>query len=122
MNYEAFADVAGKATKETFETMRKSFNGQKIDGSFKAINHIGRNYLGVGEAATRILKNNENFGTAIKNTFAKSVDKKGNVTKWNTGKIAGSFIGASVAGRVISGGGLTRDSQGNPNLIGVPFV
>lgn len=38
------------------------------------------------------------------------------------GAIAGSYMAASAAYRVASGGGITRDAQGNPNLIGIPFV
>ena len=42
--------------------------------------------------------------------------------KLNYGKIAGSYIGASAAMRVASGGGVTKDGNGNANLIGIPFV
>ena len=38
------------------------------------------------------------------------------------GRIAGSYMAASTAGRVISGGGLTRDRNGNPNFPGIPFI
>lgn len=38
------------------------------------------------------------------------------------GLIAGSFITVGAAGRILSGGGVTRDGQGNPNIIGLPFV
>lgn len=38
------------------------------------------------------------------------------------GAIAGSYIAASAVGRVATGGGLTRDRNGNSNIIGIPFV
>lgn len=41
---------------------------------------------------------------------------------WNYGAIAGSYMGVSAAYRVASGGGVTRDEGGNPNMIGIPFV
>lgn len=41
---------------------------------------------------------------------------------FNAGKIAGSFVGASAAARIATGGGLTRDRHGNTNIIGVPFI
>ena len=45
---------------------------------------------------------------------------------WNKtaigGTIAGGYMGVSAAGRVASGGGLYRDSDGNFDLIGIPFI
>lgn len=38
------------------------------------------------------------------------------------GTIAGSYMGVSTAGRIATGGGLYRDSNGNTNIIGVPFI
>lgn len=38
------------------------------------------------------------------------------------GSIAGSYMTAAAGYRIASGGGVTRDRHGNPNLIGVPFV
>ena len=40
----------------------------------------------------------------------------------NIRRAAGSFIAASAAARVASGGGAYKDRYGNPNLIGVPFI
>lgn len=42
--------------------------------------------------------------------------------KYNAGKIAGTFAGVSMAGRVVTGGGLYRDKNGNVNLPGIPFI
>ena len=40
----------------------------------------------------------------------------------NMMRAAGTFMTASAAARVVSGGGLYKDRYGNPNLIGVPFI
>ncbi len=40
----------------------------------------------------------------------------------NMMRAAGTFMTASAAARVASGGGLYKDRYGNPNLIGVPFI
>lgn len=36
--------------------------------------------------------------------------------------IAGGYMGLSAAGRIASGGGLYRDSDGNFDLMGIPFI
>lgn len=38
------------------------------------------------------------------------------------GRAAGTFMAASAAARVATGGGLYKDRYGNPNIIGVPFI
>lgn len=40
----------------------------------------------------------------------------------NIRRAAGTFMAASAAARIASGGGLYKDRYGNPNLIGVPFI
>jgi hypothetical protein len=51
----------------------------------------------------------------------------GNAHKNDDGSInwrraAGTFMTASAAARIASGGGVYKDRYGNPNLIGVPFI
>ena len=94
----------------------------------KAINPISKiaNFTGAVEAAGRVI-GGEGFPTAMRKTFGKySADGKtlleGDAAGWNVGKIAGSYIGAAAAGRVISGGGVYKDGRGNTNLVGIPFV
>ena len=50
--------------------------------------------------------------------------KKGHMTgdKVDMKKVAGTYVAASVAGRVATGGGLYRDKDGNVNLPGIPFI
>ena len=38
------------------------------------------------------------------------------------GTIAGGYMGLSAAGRIATGGGLYRDSDGNFDIIGIPIV
>lgn len=37
-------------------------------------------------------------------------------------KLAGSYIAASGAARIATGGGVYRDSSGNADIIGIPFI
>lgn len=117
---DAFGDVLSKAGKETAQFVKNAVKGQKFNGTNKAINKIaagvGNNAFGGAEAIYRMTQNGGKFGKALNETFR---NEAGNLMY---GKIAGSYIGAAAAGRVITGGGLTKDGQGRPNLIGVPFV
>jgi hypothetical protein len=109
----------------------KTFQEGIIDGikslttpklrSNQAINSIAKgainNGTGAFEVAHRVMgPQKQGFKQAVKETFT---HKDGTL---NYGKIAGSYIGASTAMRVVSGGGVTKDRNGNSNLIGVPFI
>lgn len=64
--------------------------------------------------------NNYQSGMGIMESIAKAhQNEDGSV---NMMKAAGTFMTASAAARVASGGGLYKDRYGNPNLIGVPFI
>ena len=43
----------------------------------------------------------------------------GKLSPW---RVAGTGIGVSAAARIVSGGGIYRDKDGNANLIGIPFI
>lgn len=113
---------AGKFVDEGIDAIKQAAKGTLH--SNKAINPIN-NFTGAVEAAGRVIKG-EGFGDAVKNTFgrkdAAGALLKGKDAGWNAGKIAGSYLGAMGAGRVISGGGVYKDGSGNTNLVGVPFV
>lgn len=123
-------DVLGKAGKEFGEMLSASVKGQKINGTYKAINHLGNNYLGAPEAIYKMTKGKQGIGEALTKTFATNGDdlyKNGKriadaKANWNYGKIAGSYIGVSAAARVATGGGLYKDKNGNTNVAGVPFI
>ena len=42
--------------------------------------------------------------------------------KLRGGRVVGSFMAASAAGRIATGGGLYKDRNGSTNIIGVPFI
>ena len=116
-----------KATKKAFEEftdfLGKAVKGENINGFNKAINAVGNNGFGVAEGINRMI-NKESFGQAMGHTFGKAGADglRSFENGYDVAKIAGSYIGASAAGRIVTGGGLTRDSKGNPNIIGIPFV
>lgn len=92
--------------------------------SNKAINPL-TNFTGGIEAVGRII-GGEGISNSLVNTFGRNVVQEGEklVAKdgYNYGKIAGSYLGVATAGRVLSGGGVYKDGQGNTNLVGIPFV
>lgn len=64
--------------------------------------------------------NNYRSGMGVMESIAKAhKNEDGSI---NMMKAAGTFVTASAAARVASGGGLYKDRYGNPNLIGVPFI
>ena len=108
----------GSITDDVIEYAKKAATN-KLESN-KAINPIG-NFTGTLEAAGKFFAGNEGLGEALKSTFA-NVNKEGKVESWKHGKIAGSYLGAAAAGRVLTGGGVYKDGNGNTNLVGVPFV
>lgn len=118
------------AIKTVTSGVKSAIKGESILHSNKAINHIADNYFGVGEVAHKVLKGNMGIKEAAVRTFATNADDlfteagERTLTKatMNYGKIAGSYIGAGVAARVVTGGGVYKDRNGNTNLVGVPFV
>lgn len=62
------------------------------------------------------LKDGQDFFTALGNAH-KNADGSMNMMR-----AGGTFVAASAAARVASGGGLYKDRYGNPNLIGIPFI
>lgn len=91
--------------------------------SNKAINPIGKFILGESDTGLRgvakgVGEANMGLGSAIKSAYTKN----GLGESLNYKAIAGTYVGASLAGRVATGGGIYRDSNGNVNLPGVPFL
>jgi hypothetical protein len=64
----------------------------------------------------RNYQNGQDIVTAFSNAHRNA---DGSVNMLRAG---GTFVAASAAARVASGGGLYKDRYGNPNLIGVPFI
>ena len=95
----------------------KMNNVKKINNGMKAnaAQNIG-DFLGGGTRETiKNMKNGDSFGKAIKNAHTKNgkIDMK---------RVAGTYVAASATGRIVSGGGLTKDKNGNNNIIGIPFI
>lgn len=102
----------------------KEFNKS---ASYKAGRSVGNFVAGGTRGTIKALKQADpatgqkanGLGTAIKMGHSTMVNGK---PQLSAKKIAGTAIGASVAGRVVTGGGLYRDRYGNVNVPGVPFI
>lgn len=93
-------------------------NGVKKLHSNQAINSAFE-FVGQGAAnAYRFGKETISTGNIVE--AAENIFKDGD--NWNVGRIAGSYIAASGAARIATGGGITRDRNGNNNIIGIPGI
>lgn len=101
-----------KAAKDLLDnSVKKLHSNQAINSAFE--------FVGQGAAnAYRFGKESMASGNIVE--AAEKVFKDGD--NWNVGRIAGSYIAASGAARVVTGGGLTRDRNGNNNIIGIPGI
>lgn len=114
-----------KLSGKILDGMNKFVNAAQWDGkailrSNEPINKIGKFIMGEADTGVRgtlsALSKGDGFGDAVKKAYTKS---NGDL---NYKAIAGTYIGASLAGRVATGGGLYRDSTGNVNAPGIPFI
>lgn len=101
-------DKAGKMKKINFKknVQQKPTFGQKT-GDF-----LGG---GIRETYKNMTEKEMSLGKAIKQGH--TVDGK-----ISAKRIAGTYVTASAVGRVATGGGITKDRNGNTNLIGIPFI
>lgn len=114
----AFDKIINSKVKDVAGEAWDMISGKTILHSNRAINSIPKqfdNFAGAGQYVGVGMKTG-NWKGAADEVFRK---QDGTL---NGAKIAGSFIGASAAARVATGGGLTKDRHGNTNIIGVPFV
>jgi hypothetical protein len=111
-----------EASKVAADYLKAAYKGEKVNGSKRAINAIVNNSFGGVEAVGRFL-NGEGM-KSLENTFAKAGEDglRSSANGWDAGKIAGSYLGVATAGRVLGGGGIYKDGNGNTNLVGIPFV
>lgn len=87
--------------------------------SNEAINPLGKFILGSSDTGVRGTLNGLAKGEGVKDALkAAYTTEKG----LNYGAIAGTYVGASLAGRALSGGGIYRDSTGNNNIPVLPFI
>lgn len=59
------------------------------------------------------------FDGAVKGFVKGHTNADGSI---NWGRAAGTFAAVNVAGRVVTGGGLYKDRNGNTNIPGIPFL
>lgn len=70
---------------------------------------------GIPESIANYRRGDDDLMSAVKNTHMKD-------GKADHAKIAGSFMVAGVGYRAVSGGGVYRDSEGNTDVAGIPFI
>lgn len=122
--------------KEILNKRYNAVNSKKVSNKVKnkALdkvigNAVAKNKLGyqIGDMvgggfrdASRVFKSTKDMKQAVAAGFTtKGKDGK---RVANIGRIAGAGFGVSVAGRVVSGGGLYRDRYGRVNAPGIPFI
>lgn len=100
------------------EYMSKKHGLTKLRSN-EAINPIAKFIMGEADTGIRgtlnAMANDSGFVDALKSAYRPD-------GKWNAKAIAGTYVGAAAAGRVLTGGGLYRDSTGNVNIPVVPFI
>ena len=104
---------------DAFKTMMNNDTRAPIDmaKAWSSVKDFSNEYLFGGIRDTyKGLQSGQGFQNAVKNAFT---DADNNI-RW--GRVAGTYATASAGLRLMSGGGLTRDRNGNPNMIGVPFI
>ena len=98
-------DIRGRAKARVSRTSNATFSQKTGD------------FLGGGirETYKNINDKDMSFGKALKEGHKVN----GELSK---SRVAGSFMVASAAGRIATGGGITKDKNGNTNIIGIPFI
>ena len=95
-----------------------------LDASVKKLhsnNAINTAFDFVGQGAMNAYRfGKESINSGSITGAAEKVFKDGD--NWNVGRIAGSYIAASGATRIATGGGLYRDGNGNNDIIGIPGI
>lgn len=79
-------------------------------------NKAGDFFAGGARDTMAAMKNGQGFGQALKTAHT---DASG---KLRYDRVAGSFMTASAAARIATGGGLYKDRNGSTNIIGIPFI
>ena len=88
-------------------------SNKAINSIYGAASKIGRDEVGIKSAAERLDSVGSMSGGKSASTY--------------TGKDAvrfgmATYAGASIAGRALSGGGAYKDSNGNFDIAGIPFI
>jgi hypothetical protein len=119
--FQKFGQGVSKGIDTLLESNKAIFSNATDDAvknSRGILGTIARTRNGLKEGDKIILEKGDVAGAA-KSAFSKGGDpSKG----YDWGTIAGSALGVSAGYRVLSGGGLYKDKNGNTNIIGIPFV
>ena len=120
-------NIAGKIFNGMEDIVENLKWGDKpILRSNEPINKLGKFIMGDVDTGIRgTLHNLSKAGG--KKTFKKAVSDayhigEGEARKLNTKAILGTYVGALIARRVLTGGGIYRDNTGNPNIPVIPFI
>lgn len=123
-NTKKAMEAALNHTKETFGYQVGDFIGGGIRETMKDYNKAKEAYAkkaANGLKGEALEKYNPSLMTAIKKGHSK-FDKDGKRLGYDMKAVAGTAVAGSMAGRVVTGGGLYRDRYGNVNVPGVPFI
>ena len=107
--------------------------GLRSNQAIGAIKALGGEALGLGKNLMRPLTESYDFykgaqlvpeaGYGVMDALRAGHSTGGKLDYGKVGKsIAGSYMSVSAGYRVASGGGVYRDSSGNSDLIGIPFL
>lgn len=117
---KSFAKGALDFVDNVGNTAIKTGEKETILRSNKAINPIAKFVLGESDTGIRgtlkSISKGEELTKSIKGAYTNTGGKP------NVKAIAGTYVGAAAAGRVLTGGGIYRDSTGNVNVPIVPFI
>ena len=120
-------NIAGKIFNGMEDIVENLKWGDKpILRSNEPINKLGKFIMGDVDTGIRGTLYNLSKAGGEK-TFKEAVSDayhigEGEARKLNTKAILGTYVGASIAGRVLTGGGIYRDNTGNPNISVIPFI
>ena len=123
-NTENFAGAILNGMEDIVENLK--WRDKPILKSNEPINKLGKFIMGDVDTGIRGTLHNLSKAGGEK-AFKEAVSDayhigEGEARKLNTKAILGTYVGASIAGRVLTGGGIYRDSTGNPNIPVIPFI
>lgn len=116
---EVFSGLKGSQIKTVISDVQKNAKMAEVLADTGSLAYKAGDFLGGG--ARRSVQNYKAAGKQA--SVTKAIKDAHMVNGKIDGKaVAGTAIGASIVGRVATGGGLYRDKDGNVNIPGVPFI
>ncbi len=112
----------GKVVEEAIENLTNAkVAGKKITNVLESNKSINTAFNFLYEGGSDAIKTGKKIlsGDGVMNSIS---DVYKNEDQWRWGAIAGSAVAVGAAGRIVSGGGLLKDSSGNNNIIGIPGI